>query len=62
MKRVIGVPRGASRRSFLKNGIVAASATLSASVMGVELSARERVPEDDGPAITEGDTVLQFSS
>jgi hypothetical protein len=62
MKRVTGVSRGASRRSFLRNGIVAAgAATMSATVMGKELSSRERISEDDGPAITEGDVaILQF--
>jgi hypothetical protein len=40
---------------------VAAGATLGATVMGNELTARERTQADDGPAITDGDVaVLQF--
>jgi hypothetical protein len=53
---------GASRRSFLKDGIVAAgAATIGTRVLRNELSAFERDPEDRGPAITAGDVaILQF--
>ena len=53
---------GASRRSFLRDGIVAAgAATIGTKVLRSELSAFERDPEDRGPAITAGDVaILQF--
>src|ERR1700719_2301540 len=65
MKPIKRVRNGTSRRSFLRNGIVAAgAATVSATVMGKgvsALNALERADEDDGPAITEGDVaILQF--
>jgi Ferritin-like domain len=60
MKGVTSVKKGTSRRSFLRNGIVSA-ATLSATVMGKEISASERTDAGKGPAITEGDVaILQF--
>lgn len=62
MKRVTRVERGTSRRSFLRKGIVSAgAATLSATVMGQELSAFNRADARGGPAITEGDiAILRF--
>jgi hypothetical protein len=62
MKRVTSVRRATSRRSFLRSGIVSAgAATLSATVMGKELSAFERADPRGGPAITEGDiAILRF--
>ena len=65
MKPIKRVRNGTSRRSFLRNGIVAAgAATVSASVLGKgvsALNALERADENDGPAITEGDVaILQF--
>jgi hypothetical protein len=62
MKRVTSVKRGTSRRSFLRSGIVSAgAATLSATVMGKELSAFERADAREGPAITGGDiAILRF--
>jgi hypothetical protein len=53
---------GASRRSFLKDGIVAAgAATIGTKILRSDLSALERDPEDRGPAITAGDVaILQF--
>ena len=62
MKRVTIVKRGTSRRSFLRSGIVSAgAATLSATVMGKELSAFERADAREGPAITDGDVaILRF--
>jgi hypothetical protein len=62
MKRAKRMTNGTSRRSFLRNGIVAAgAATVGATVLGQELSAVVRAHEDDGPAITEADiAILQF--
>jgi hypothetical protein len=53
---------GASRRSFLKDGIVAAgAATIGTKILRSEVSAFERDSEDRGPAITAGDVaILQF--
>src|SRR5260370_11121991 len=62
MKGVTSVKKRRRRGSFLRNGIGSAgAATLSATVMGKELSAFERADAGDGPAITEGDVaILQF--
>src|SRR3984893_7841167 len=63
MKERWGFTRGgASRRSFLKDGIVAAgAATIGTKILRSEVSGFERDPEDRGPAITAGDVaILQF--
>jgi len=62
MKRVTSVNKGTSRRSFLRNGIVSASAaTLGAAAMGKELAAFDQADAGEGPGITEGDiAILQF--
>jgi hypothetical protein len=62
MKRVKSVTNRASRRSFLRNGIVAAgAATVGATVTGSKLFALDGSHDDDGVAITEGDiAILQF--
>src|SRR5258708_9543709 len=65
MKRVTSANRSnrsTSRRSFLRSGIVSAgAATLTATVIGQELSAFERADARGGPAITEGDiAILRF--
>src|ERR1700676_2730431 len=63
MKQRWGLTKGGtSRRSFLKDGIVAAgAATIGTKILRSELSALERDPEDRGPAITAGDVaILQF--
>jgi ferritin-like protein len=62
MKQVTSVTKGTSRRSFLRSGLVSAgAATLSATVLGQELSAFDQADAREGPPITEGDVaILQF--
>jgi hypothetical protein len=55
------IKRPANRRSFLKNGIAAAGASVGAGLLGGGSSVFGREREDHGPDITRGDVaILQF--
>src|SRR6266446_2593070 len=62
MKKVENVfTKGSTRRSFLKNGTVAAAATMGAGLLAGKAFAFDREDEDGRAAITKGDiAILRF--